>query len=853
MGRDGDSMNYRLTLAAAIAVILASISEFAIINGAAWLLTASGAVAVIALAGTLTRLTATSAAIGATLLAAAASVPLFQAPSPYVKAVGVLIVAICAASASRVRVLPALATLVTYLAALLLYCNAVLAGRQSFLRLIPTIASLRHLVHLANSTSALTKLPPPVPGSHGVQLLAAGSIGLAAIAVDILAVRLHRPAIAGLPLLVLFMAPITTAARTGGLGGAFAFLVAAAGYLGLLSADGRDRLRGWGRVITVWHYAGEDDRLGGAEVGALAATGRRIGLAAMCMALVIPLLLPSLHLHRIFGGGSGTGGGARTRDVELPDPVVQLRGLLAKSGSLPVLSYRTSAVNPVAPFQPSTQYLQVYVLNYDQGRGSWQLIPPDPSVPVAGVAPLLTAPGSTPAGPEFLTTTTITLGSVNGYASPVFFLPVPYPPSRLQIPGSWRESRATLMIFTGQGNRVGLHYTVTSEDADPTPAMLEVPQQIPAAIKTSYLGFNSAVTGKLRAIADQITAGAQNAYAKAVALEDWFISGHFTYSVQSNVPDTPAGLLRFLTKDRQGFCQQFAFAMAVLAPLVGIPSRIAIGFTAGHQRADGSWLVTGGDAHAWPELYFGGVGWLRFEPTPGGADGQGTAVQPAYVTATSAGGTTPGGSPGSSNPTTGPSPGASGAIKPPHVQGAQQGDNGAGTVVPVNHRASKLPLLLVALAILLLAAAAPGTARLAIRRRRWHAAATDTALANAAWQEVCDDLEDFGLPCRASESPRAVARRVSSGTDDQEARRAAGRIAAAVEQARYARAPATVGPIRADVAIVRRGLARSSSVTDRWRARLLPASTLTPVQSALRQALGLLTGWMPSAQDNPAA
>jgi len=847
-------MNHRLTLAAAVAVILASISEFAIISGAGWLVAASGAVVVVALAGTLTRLTATPAAIGATLLAAAAAVPLFEAPSPYLKAVGLLIVAICAASASRLRLLPALATLVTYLAALFLYCNAVLAGRQSFLRLLPTIASLRHLDRLVSSATALAKLPPPVPGSHGVQLLAAGSIGLAAVAVDILAVRLHRPAIAGLPLLVLFMAPITTAARTGGFGGAFTFFVAAAGYLGLLSADGRDRLRGWGRVITVWHYAGEDDRLGGAEVGALAATGRRIGLAAMCMALVIPLLLPSLHIHRIFGGGSGTGTGAQAHDEELPDPVDQLHGLLAKSANLPVLSYRTSAVNPVAPFQPSAQYLQVYVLNYDQGRGSWQLVEPEPSVPVAGVAPLLTAPGSSANGPQFLTTTTITLGAVDGYASPVFFLPVPYSPARLQIPGSWRESRDTLMIFTGQGNRAGLRYTVTSEDADPTPAMLEVPQQIPAAIGTAYLGFSatSSILGKLRAIARQITAGDQNAYARAVALENWFTSGHFTYSLQSRVPDTPAGLLRFLTKDRQGFCQQFAFAMAVLARLVGIPSRIAIGFTAGQQRADGSWLVTGGDAHAWPELYFSGVGWLRFEPTPAGIYGQGTAVPPTYVTATTGPSTSRGG-PGPGTQTTAPSPGPSGAIKPPHVEGAQPGDAGAGPVTPVSHPASRLPLILIAAAILLLAAAAPGTTRLAIRRRRWHAAATDAGRASAAWQEVCDDLEDFGLPCRASESPRAVARRVCSGTDDEEARQAAGRIATAVEQARYAQDPAAVGPIRADVALVRRGLARSSSPTDRWRAWLLPASTLNPVRSALRQAIGLLTGWMPSAQENAAA
>jgi transglutaminase-like putative cysteine protease len=839
-------MNHRITGWAAIAVIAASISEFAIISGAAWLMTACGAVAVVALAGTLTRLATIEAAIGATLLAAAACVPLYLAPSPILKATGVVIVAVCAASASRVRLLPLIATTVSYVAALLLYLNVVLAGRQSVIRLIPTDSSLRHLVQLARGAMELAKLPPPVSGTHGVQLLAAASIGLAAIVVDLLAVRMRRPAIAGLPLLVLYMAPITTAAKVGGVGGAFTFLIAAGGYLGLLSADGRDRLRGWGRVITVWHYAGEDDRLGGAEVGALAATGRRIGLAAACMAIAVPLLLPSLHLHRLFTGG-GPGAGNQAREVALPDPVDQLHSLLGKVADTRVLSYRTDAIDP------ASEYLPVYVLNYDPNSSSWTLIRPDASTKV-GNGDLQTAPGVSAGTPEILTRTTVTLGSVTGYAWPIFFLPVPYWPLKLQVPGDWREADQTLMIYSGQGNREGLTYTVTSEQADPAPDILQAPQRLPAAIKASYLGFDSSVTNQLRAIAQQITKGKDNAYAKAIALETWFLSGRFSYSLQSTVPDSPTGLLSFLTTNRQGFCQQFAFAYAVLARLVGIPSRIAVGYTAGHQSFNGSWVVTTGDAHAWPELYFSGVGWLRFEPTPGGATGQGPAVQPAYVTAASGGGPSTGGSQGSGGPTTAPSPGASGAIKPPHVQGAQPGDNGVTTVVPVSRPASRLSLIAAGLAILLLVAIAPAATRRAVRFRRWRGVSSDAGLAAAAWQELRDDLEDFGLPSRPSESPRAVARRVCSDGDvDDTARQAVRRVATAVEQARYARTPAPAGQIRADVTLVRHGLARSSSLTVRWRAMLMPASTLRPVRSATRQVLGLITGWMPSAQESQAA
>ena len=71
--------------------------------------------------------------------------------------------------------------------------------------------------------------------------------------------------------------------------------------------------------------------------------------------------------------------------------------------------------------------------------------------------------------------------------------------------------------------------------------------------------------------------------------------------------------------------------MAVLARLLGIPSRVAVGYTAGTRVGHDRWEVSTSDAHAWPELYFQGAGWLRFEPTPAGSGGQATATGPAYT------------------------------------------------------------------------------------------------------------------------------------------------------------------------------------------------------------------------------
>ena len=489
-------MNHRLSVAAASAVILASFSEFSLIHGAAWMVQAIGAVLVVALAGTLTRISPGQAAIGATVLTTIAVVPMLAAQSPLLKATGAGIIGLCAASVSGLRPLRAVAGLATYLAALLLYLNLLHAGRQSFFAVIPTPESVHHLAKLAGTGASASQLAPPVPASSGVILLAAGSIGLAAIAVDFLAVRMHRPAIAGLPLLVVFMAPIATTADVRGLPAAITFLLAAIGYMALLAADGRSRLRGWGRVITVWHYAGEDERLGGADVGALAATGRRIGMAAVCAALIVPLLLPSLTFHHLFGSHGGGSGGSGTRGVGLPDPVAQLHGLLTRSSPQRVLTYRTT-------INDASNYLQVYVLNYDSSTSKWDLVRPTGGTRV-GSGQLTQAPGLANSTPQNYITTTITIPQGRGFSGPIDFLPAPYWPIQVHVPGSWRESPETLMIYSDNATTKGLHYKVTNGQVEPTAATLAAGGRIPTSIKRSYLGFKSGVTSQLRKIALQV-------------------------------------------------------------------------------------------------------------------------------------------------------------------------------------------------------------------------------------------------------------------------------------------------------------------------------------------------------------
>src|SRR5690606_22468525 len=88
---------------------------------------------------------------------------------------------------------------------------------------------------------------------------------------------------------------------------------------------------------------------------------------------------------------------------------------------------------------------------------------------------------------------------------------------------------------------------------------------------------------------------------------------------------------------RQGYCVQFATAMVMMARTEGIPARMAVGFLPGDPQPDGTRAVVASDAHTWPELWIDGMGWTRFEPTPGVR----SEAPPAYARAQAGGDTEP--------------------------------------------------------------------------------------------------------------------------------------------------------------------------------------------------------------------
>ena len=134
---------------------------------------------------------------------------------------------------------------------------------------------------------------------------------------------------------------------------------------------------------------------------------------------------------------------------------------------------------------------------------------------------------------------------------------------------------------------------------------------------------------QVRREARRATRTAITPYQQAMALQDYFRNG-FEYNTEVDYREEPDPVLAFI-QARKGFCQQFASTFALMARSLGLPARVAVGFTQGDSVAqlpgtDGAagFVVRGRHAHAWPEVYFDGVGWVPFEPTTGRGNPQAT-------------------------------------------------------------------------------------------------------------------------------------------------------------------------------------------------------------------------------------
>ncbi|CAM3869447.1 DUF3488 domain-containing protein [Nocardiopsis gilva] len=703
--------------------------------------------------------------------------------------------------------------------------TALFAPERAVGGLIPTpqtVGSL--LVLITEGRAEIDASPAPVAAIPGVVLVVALGMGLLALVADFIVVTVRAPALVGLPLAGMLF--LVLSVNDQGIGW-WAFALAAAGYLGLLTVDGwiRGALRG------IRPPPGTDSAPPLLGTLRRAATAGGVAAVAIVLALLTPLAVPGLADNALFRMAQG--GVIGDDAVTTTHPLVSLRTQLAADSQTPVLTYRTD--------DPAPDYLRTYVLDVFDGE-NWTMSTLRAGRDNRVGDDRLPLPPGTPALTGDPVTTEV---SVAGDARNVDFLPMPYPALSVDVPGEWFADPATQMVFSTGGRTRSLGYQVESLRSRPSAAELADGGRGTAGVDSQYLSVPEGVDSRVAGLARSIVRGADTPHERAVVLQDWFTrEGGFTYDLRP--PPMPPGadpLSHFLFASRVGYCEQFAGSMALMARQVGIPARVATGYTAGTEVADGRWKVAQSDAHAWPELYFEGQGWLRFEPTPSSGAGQGTASVPSYAEPAQERATAP--------DTRAPRPDADapdeGAEQP---EGDAPEDGGAAAPAPGSGAdsaggaidAESLRRTLLAAAVGLLVLLTPALTTAAIRHVRQTSATTASARARAAWLGLRDEAADLRVPWSPAESPRSIARRL---TADYElfgsAREALWRIALSEESARYAPHPVVPLSLPADVHTVRRALRARLGVLALIRAILLPRSLLR-LPGVLRRAVRVRTG-----------
>ncbi len=719
--------------------------------------------------------------------------------------------------------LPAGLVVLVQLAVVLLWLQHRYAGGEALAGLVPTPTSVETMAAvLQRSVEASSTYSSPVPRSvteFYPLLVVAGA--LTAVLVDLLAVGLRRAPLAGLPLLAAYTAPVSI--LDGGVSW-IKFAAAALCFLFLIAAGESQRLSHWGQPLTprVGLY---DSRDAPVSHQAVWSSARKIGITSTLLAVVVPVMVPTLSAGWFDGGGRGSGNGSGD-GVTVTNPMVDLKRDLVRGADIDLVTVRTD--------DPHPSYLRITVLNSFDGN-AWR--PSGRSIPRAQRADgnVPRAPGLEPGVPARRYRSTVDVSD--------FFtsrwLPTPYPVTSVEAPGDWRYDRATMDFLSAARNQTtaGLTYQVGSLGLNPTAAQLADSTAAPLSVYTPNTSLPSSFPRSVTTLARTVTEGRATRFEQAVALQEWFRDGGgFRYSTDRPSGNGSDDLVGFLSRHpggRVGYCEQFAAAMAVMGRSLGIPSRVVVGFLRPDATGPDTWTFSTHDLHAWPEMYFGGVGWVRFEPTPQDR----TGGVPGYTT--------------QEVPSAAPSGSSSAAAALPPVDRVDKTTDLLAPTTPQATGPAQSPLVRTALVILLaglLLALVPRTLRARVRRRRTGGAGPSEWV-EAAWSEIRDTAVDlrlvwddrltlrtaavrlsrsFGDPAAPEEARGGAVRGHQSNPDADAALR---RLVGLLERARYARSlPADVttraaveADVRTCIAALRAGVGRRR----RSRATWLPASVLS--------------------------
>ena len=758
----------------------------------------------------------TFASVLATMLASLTLVPLVRGKA-WLVAVFVLVAVVAGVGAAVRQVTRSwVVVLLAQLAAFALAVTALFLRSAAVWGVLPGPAAWQVLVDLVRAGAEITREDgPPVEPARGLILLVAGGVGLVGLLVDLVAVSLRRPAVAGLPLLAVYCVP--AAVLPDGVSWMW-FVLAGLGYLLLIAADATDRIRGWGRVLGNLGPDGEGRSVAGGPLSG----ARRIGVGALAVAVLIPPLVPGLD-EQVLGSGSGSGSGRGNRSIAVVNPILTLRQDLTERANIEVLTY---TLQPGQQPQP----LRI-VADTDYGGERWQ--PSNQKIPKDNT--VQTDMGRPPGLAQAVETDALQMSvKIGDYKQN--FLPLPYPTYKVDIDGDWLWDASTLNVVGSGVDTRNKQYTAFYYDVQPTIEQLRGAGAAPQDLVDAYTKLPADFPQALRDRADAV-GGTGSPYEQATRLQKYFReSGGFQYDTSAPVGtganDGSQDVLVQFLRVKKGYCVHFASAMAVMARALGIPARVAVGFLPGTQTSPGNYTVNLRDAHAWPELYFAGVGWVRFEPTPAGRVAQvpaySTGEQPRQETQTQT----------QTETDTGPSSSASQSARRPDLPE----NGGTTTEQPLLTRVlGAIPWRVVGIVLLLgLFGLVPLLAATVVRRRRWTRATTATARAEAAWDELRERLSDLGVRWASSWTPRALQRRLATdhelGRAEQEA---LGRLVDDLESARYmppgapGRHPDELGE---DVRSVADAVAATVPKGRRRRARWFPRTGVDALGGLLRSA-----------------
>lgn len=616
----------------------------------------------------------------------------------------------------------------------------------------------------------------PMEPNDGVRLIFVTIIGLIAIMTDLLVSGIARPAWALAPPATLFLVPALGLARDTGV---LSFLPIALGYLGILLAEGLNTTARWTRGLARDSAEG----FGEATPVVWRATAY-LAAPALVAAVVLGVALPTLSLP-----GLGIGNGSGSGPLQLTDPTLDLRRNLNQPTDRTVIEYQTST--------PGGVYLRMASLSRFSDAG-WSSVKID-----------LESGGALPAVPGLGAAAESRRTDIKVLDFGSQYLPLPYAPRSFDAPGDWRFDPESLTVINGDEDSDdlrSLEYSVESVDVEPTAEQLA----------TAGIGRPNdvAITGEvpadlpqsLRRLTDEVVGESETPMEKAAAIQSFLRSDRFRYSVEPRPGSGYQALENFLLRDRTGYCEQYAAAMAMMARVAGIPSRVSVGFLPG-ERNGSTWQVPIRKMHAWPELYFSTWGWVRFEPTPA----QQTGAPPPWTRQPEESGTEP-----SAEPSASESTGPAASTDPRDVP-----DEGPVTAGETTGRNWVRTLLwsgggLVALLVL----AAPATIRVRRRTARLNPDAAAEERVESAWAEIRDTVVDHGGSWPAG-SPRTIGQEMSTRLEGENAASMA-QVATLVERSRYARTftdddatrtlPAATTDIRRGIAAPRGPLRRALAV-----------------------------------------